>query len=213
MKLLIVRPEPGAGESAARARAMGMDPVVAPLFEVRPLDWSPPDPRGFDALLLTSANALRLGGEGLRIYIDLPCYCVGERTASAARAAGFADVRTGASDGAALAAMAKRDGAGSLLHLGGRDRIAIGGATHVDVYASEPTGALPPDLGEAIVLLHSARAAKRFADLAEDRSTIVVAAISEAVGKAAGEGWKAVEVAAAPRDEALLELAAKLCQT
>jgi hypothetical protein len=29
----------------------------------------------------------------------------------------------------------------------------------------------------------------------------------------AGAGWQSVAVAAAPRDQALLELAAKLCQT
>ena len=213
MKLLIVRPQPGADESAARARAIGLEPIVAPLFETRPLDWTPPDPAGFDAILLTSANAARLGGEGLRPLRALPCYAVGERTAEAARAAGFTDVRTGPSDGAALAAMAERDGANAMLHLGGRDHVALGGATHVAVHASEPVGALPSDLGEAVVLLHSPRAASRFAELAPDRATISIAAISAQVAQAAGAGWKCVAIAGAPRDEALLELAAKLCQT
>ena len=213
MKLLIVRPRPGADESAARARALGLAPIVAPLFETRPLDWAPPDPGGFDAILLTSANAARLGGEGLRPLLALPCYAVGERTAEAARAAGFTDVRTGPSDGSALAAMAERDGATSLLHLGGRDHVAIGGATHIAVYASERAGALPPDLGEALILLHSARAASLLAELAADRGRIAIAAISAQVAQAAGAGWKSVAVADAPRDEALLELAAKLCQT
>jgi uroporphyrinogen-III synthase len=212
MKLLIVRPQPGADETAARARAMGLQPVVAPLFETRPLGWTPPDSAGFDAVLLTSANGARLGGEGLRRFLDLPCYAVGARTAEAARDAGFTDVRTGPSDGAALAALAGRDGAASLLHLGGRDHVAIGGATHIAVYASEPSGALPAALGAAVVLLHSARAAARFAALAADRGAIVIAAISAEVADAAGVGWKAVRVAAAPRDEALLELAAGLCE-
>jgi len=213
MKLLIVRPRPGADESAARARFMGLEPIVAPLFETRAIDWVPPDPGRFDALLLTSANAARLGGEGLLPLLALPCYAVGARTAQAARAAGFADVRTGPSDGFALAAMAGRDGAKKLLHLGGRDHVALAGAAHVAVYASEPIGALPPDLGEALVLLHSPRAAARFAGLAADRGKIVIAAISAQAAAAAGAGWKKVAVAAAPHDEALLELAAKLCQT
>ena len=213
MKLLIVRPQPGADETAARARALGLEPIVAPLFETRPLAWAPPDPGGCDAILLTSANAARLGGEGLRAFLALPCYAVGARTAQAAREAGFADVRTGPSDGAALAALAERDGAKSPLHLGGRDHVALGCATHIAVYASEPAGAFPADPGEAVVLLHSARAAARFAALAPDRGTIVVAAISAEVAKAAGGGWRQVAIAATPRDEALLELAAKLCQT
>jgi uroporphyrinogen-III synthase len=213
MKLLIVRPQPGADETAARARKLGLSPIVAPLFETRALDWSPPDPAAFDAILLTSANAARLGGGGLRRFLALPCYAVGARTAQAAREAGFNDVRTGTSDGAALAAMAGRDGKASLLHLGGRDHVAIDGATHIAVYASEPAGALPAYSGEAVVMLHSVRAAARFAALAADRGAILVAAISAEVARAAGGGWKQVAVAAAPRDEALLELAAELCQT
>ena len=213
MKLLIVRPQPGADESAARAREMGLDPVVAPLFETRALDWRPPDPDGFDAVLLTSANAARLGGEGLTAFLALPCYAVGEATAAAARAAGFTDVRTGPSDGAALAAMAERNGARSMLHLGGRDHVALDRVMHVAVYASEPAGTLPGDLNEAVVLLHSPRAAARFAALASDRAKFTLAAISAQTAEAAGGGWRKVAVASAPRDEALLELAAKLCQT
>jgi uroporphyrinogen-III synthase len=213
MKLLIVRPQPGADDSAARARAIGLDPIVAPLFETRPLRWTAPDPIGFDAILLTSANAARLGGEGLRPFFALPCYAVGERTAEAAQRAGFTDVRIGLSDGVALAAMAAHDGVQSPLHLGGRDHLPVGGAAHIAVYASEPVGGLPSDLGEAVVLLHSPRAAARFAALAPDRAAIIVAAISAQAARAAGAGWKSVAIAGAPRDEALLELAAKLCQT
>jgi uroporphyrinogen-III synthase len=212
MRLLIVRPEPGAGESAARARALGLEPIIAPLFETRPLAWTPPDPAAFDAVLLTSANAARLGGAGLSRFLALPCYAVGESTAKAAHAAGFRDVRTGPSDGAALADMARQDGATSLLHLGGRDHLPLQGAVHVAVYASEEAGALPSELGEAVVLLHSARAAARVAALARDRGRLVLAALSAPVAAAAGGGWRAVAIAAAPRDEALLELAAKLCQ-
>ncbi len=43
-RLLVLRPQPGADETAARARALGLEPVVAPLFSVRPLHWTPPDP-------------------------------------------------------------------------------------------------------------------------------------------------------------------------
>jgi len=214
VKVLILRPEPGAGESAARARELGLEPIVAPLFTIRPLAWSPPDPAGFDAVLLTSANAARHGGGGMTPFLALPCYAVGERTAGAARAAGFADLRTGPSDGAALAQLARSEGAQALLHLGGRDHVALAGVRHVPVYAAEPAGALPPDAAQALALLHSPRAAARFAELAgARRSAFRIAAISAAAAAAAGPGWRSVAIAAAPRDQALLELAAKLCQT
>ena len=46
-----------------------------------------------------------------------------------------------------------------------------------------------------------------------DRATVRLAAISPAAAEAAGEGWKSLSVADMPRDHALLELAASLCQT
>jgi uroporphyrinogen-III synthase len=69
----------------------------------------------------------------------------------------------------------------------------------------------------ALALLHSPRAAALFAQLAEDaglkRGTIAIAALSRNVLAAAGSGWKIAESAETPSDNALLELAAKLCQT
>jgi uroporphyrinogen-III synthase len=67
--------------------------------------------------------------------------------------------------------------------------------------------------GPAVAMVHSPRVAARFAQLAGDKGAIALAAISAAAAEAAGEGWRSKAVAAAPRDEALLELAAKLCNT
>jgi uroporphyrinogen-III synthase len=216
MKLLILRPRPGADRTAARARALGLEPVVAPLFALRALAWEPPDASRFDALLLTSANSARLGGDGLTSYLSLPCYAVGESTARAARAAGFTDVRVGPSNGAALSRMAEADGVKAALHLGARDHVALGPpvTAHVSVYAADAIGPLPAQAEEALVLLHSTRAAALFRALTgERRDAIRIAAISEQAANAAGTGWRSVDVARTPRDEALLELAAKLCQT
>ena len=110
MKVLILRPQPGADETAGRARALGLAPVVAPLFAVRPLAWEAPDPAGFDAVMLTSASAARQASDGLTPFRQLPCYTVGEATAAAADEAGFADIRVGADDGAALLMMMAADG-------------------------------------------------------------------------------------------------------
>jgi uroporphyrinogen-III synthase len=214
MKVLILRPQPGADETAARARAIGLEPIVARLFTIRALPWSPPESSRFDAVLLTSANAARHGGGGMTPLLGLPCYAVGERTAEAARAAGFADIRTGPSDGAALVAKARKEGAEALLHLGGRDHVPLDRAHYIAVYAADAAGVLPPDAERAVVLLHSARAAARFAELAgQRRDAFRIAAISAEAAVAAGPGWRTMAIAASPRDQALLELAAKLCQT
>ena len=94
MKMLVTRPEPDAGETAARLRALDIEPVIVPLLEFRTLPTSLPDPQGFAALALTSANALRaLDARGLTgRYHGLRVYAVGNHTAEAASEAGFADV-------------------------------------------------------------------------------------------------------------------------
>lgn len=220
-EILILRPQPGADSTAAAARKLGLEPVVAPIFTVRPLDWTTPA-GPFDAVMLTSANAARHGGDGLTPYLRLPCFAVGETTADAARTAGFADVRTGAADGAALLPEIAGAGLGSVVHPCGQDHLPLAhpdlDILDVPVYVSAPVAALPASATDALgrgalVLLHSPRAAGLFATLAPARSTIRIAAISAATAAAAGGDWASVAVAARPRDEALLELAVELCQT
>lgn len=216
MKVLVLRPRPGADETAARARALGLDPIVAPLFAVRPLAWTPPDPAGFDAVMLTSASAARQAGDGLTPYEALPCYAVGEATAAAAREAGFADIRIGPDDGAALLMMMADDGVIAAFHPCGEDHLALGHAaisvTRMPVYAADAIARLPAEAQGALALLHSPRAAALFGALVPDRAAVPIAAISLRTARAAGEGWKSVAVAPRPRDDALLELAVKLCQ-
>jgi uroporphyrinogen-III synthase len=212
--VLVLRPQPGAGETEARAAALGLEPVVAPLFTIRPVQWDRPRAGTFDAVLLTSAHAARQarGGE----LGSLRCYTTGDATSRAARDAGFIDVRTGPSDGEAALALARRDGRRRILHLCGRDHIALAGVERRIVYAADAAETLPDAArealaGDAVALIHSPRAAALFAKLVEDRSCIRLALISPAAAAAAGEGWAEKAVAARPRDEALLEVVAKLC--
>ena len=192
--------------------------MLSPLFRIVPVDWQAPAAADYDALFLTSANAPRHAGPQLEQFRHLRCYAVGEATAAAASAAKLHDVRTGDSDGKALLDMAVDQGAQRLLHLCGRDHIPLDHpALTIErriVYVAEPLPALPPVPPGAVALLHSPRAAAHFAELAgRDRSNIRIAAISAAAAAQAGKGWSEVRVADAPRDEALLELAAGLCKS
>lgn len=212
--LLILRPEPGASATAARAVALGLTMLVRPLFETRAIDWTAPDAAEFDAVLLTSANSVRLGGDQVGQYCHLPVYAVGEATAEAARSAGFAKVIVGNADAETLVKEITRAGCRNVLYLAGRDRTAKTATEFetVVVYASD---VLPiPDLPRAAVaLLHSTRAALRFAEVVQDKSTVAVVAISATVAKAAGLGWQSIAVAASHTDAAMLALAATLCET
>ncbi|MBM3927875.1 MAG: uroporphyrinogen-III synthase [Sphingomonadales bacterium] len=203
-RLAVLRPEPGNAETAARVQALGHHAVRLPLFAVRPLDWAVPDPAAFDSLLLSSANAVRHAGQGLAALTALPVHAVGRATAAAAEAAGFTVVATGATDIAAL------DPPGRVLRLVGRDHRPAPAARTIAVYASEP---LSPDLSAlagATALLHSPRAAARFAALVQHKETIAIAAISAAACDAAGPGWRAMAVAERPTDEALIAAALTL---
>ena len=208
-RALVLRPEPGNARTVASVRAAGLEAVGVPLFAVRAVAWSVPDPAGVDALLLTSANAVRLAGAGLRSLAHLPVVAVGEVTAAAARAADLTVAVTGRDDAAAAAAAGNF---ARLLHLAGREHVAVPGSERAIVYASDEMpvarDALAPAVG-GVVLLHSARAAARFASLAADlpRGSIALAAISAKVAAAAGAGWRRVVVADAPNDAALVAAA------
>jgi uroporphyrinogen-III synthase len=215
--LLVLRPEPGATATVAAARALGYLTVAAPLFEVRPLDWIPPADLP-EAVLMTSAQAARYGGEQLDHLRDRPVYAVGEATAAAARAGGFVRIIAGEAGVDAIVARARADGVQSLLHLAGREHRppADSPVTIVRrlVYAAEAVSTLPEAaraaLPAAIALLHSPRAAALFASLVDPRDVRIVA-ISPATREAAGEGWRAAAIAEVPTDTSLLAAAAKLC--
>ena len=115
--VLIIRAQPGAAETAARATALGLDGHVIPLFAAQPVLWDPPEAGGFDAIMLTSAHAPRLAGPQLATYQRLPCYAVGDSTAAAAHQAGFANVRSGSGDGETLLEQMAYDGIAHALHL------------------------------------------------------------------------------------------------
>src|SRR5688572_25017235 len=87
--LVVLRAEPAASTTAARASAMGLEVRIVPLFEVAPVEWSAPKASRFDGLVLTSANAVRHGGPQLAALKRLPVHAVGAATAAAAREAGF----------------------------------------------------------------------------------------------------------------------------
>lgn len=212
-RLLLLRPEPGLSHSAARAGGLGLKVIACPLFRVEPLAWAVPD-AGYDALLLTSANAVRHGGPGLESLRSLPVHAVGQATADAAREAGFRVLTVGEQGVEAL--LGEIAATARLLHLAGEDQLVAPATVQIErriVYRSSPIDrpALPP-LSGLVVAVHSPRAGRRLAELAEDRTTTMIAAISPAAAAACGVGWERVEAAATPDDPTLLALAARLCQ-
>ena len=102
LKVWVTRARPGADATAERLRALGHEPLVAPLLEVRALPRarststaSAPSPS--PAATASTPSSPATPGR------DWPVFAVGDATAEAARAAGFADVASASGDVAALA--------------------------------------------------------------------------------------------------------------
>jgi uroporphyrinogen-III synthase len=214
-RLLLLRPEPGLSASSERAQAMGLEVVTCPLFEVEPLEWSVPDAAKYDALLLTSANAIRHGSDALEALKSLPVHAVGTATAAAAKDAGFRVLTVGGGDLDDL--LTKLPISLRLLHLAGEDRREAASGHQIDsltVYRSVPIEAPNlPNLEGMVVAVHSPRAGRCLAELTTTHHHTAIAAISTAAAHACGDGWERVEVAERPDDASLLALAATLCHT
>lgn len=220
--LLIIRPEPGNANTVARATPFELDVRAVPLFAIRPVSWTVPDPAPYVGVLLTSASALRLAGADLKRFIHLPAFAVGGVTAQLARDAGFISVVEGDSDVTRLVGKIATLGLHRLLHICGAEvRPFDPYGVVIDpciVYSADPV-APPAELTTIIaegpvVLVHSPRAGARLAALIEPavRARVALVAISANAGEAAGVGWEEVAIASEPRDEALLKEAARLCR-
>ena len=232
MRLLVTRPEDDAVRTAAALRAGGHSVLVAPLLRIEALSAELRGP--WAAALITSANAARAvsvhrrGGDILR----LPVFAVGDRSAEAARAAGFTDVISAdgaVADLARLVAGRCAPGGAPLIYLAGEDRagdLAGDLAAHgidvrvVAVYRARPAEVLPGDAARALaageidaVLHYSRRSAATLLRLA-DEAQVLNAVLSlahyclsaEVAAPLRERGAGQVEVAASPRETALIDL-------
>lgn len=126
MRVLVTRPLPDGERTAATLRGRGYDVLVAPLMQVKPIAADLTGERS--AVIISSANALRaLDARQVSSLLKLPLFAVGQRSADAAREAGFKDVHSAngdAGDLIRLVAASHSDQAATYLYLAGEDRAA-----------------------------------------------------------------------------------------
>lgn len=209
--IVVLRAPERAAATLAAIAAAGGEAIAHPLFALVPLAWQRP-PNAFDALALTSANAVTLAGAGLDACRDLPAWAVGAATAHAAQAAGLTVAHVGDAGAARLFEAMRMAGVRRGLWLAAEDR-AIDPPAWIDavaVYRAEPLAhADAAAVAGRVVLVHSARAAAQLAgllDIAARRGTALVA-ISAAAAAAAGPGWRSIDIAARPDDAAIVAAA------
>lgn len=123
MRVVVTRPQADSERTAAALEVLGHEVLVAPLMRVELVaidlagTWS--------AIVITSANALPAipaTADGVK---TLPVFAVGDRSAEAARRAGFAEVSSANGDIKDLVRLVAARAAGAkapLLYLAGEDR-------------------------------------------------------------------------------------------
>ena len=228
MRVLVTRPRLDAERTAKKLAALGHEAVIDPVIEVEPLKSEIPK-GNFDALVFTSSNAVRLAA-ALDLPKALPTFAVGGRTAEVARELGFQNVHIADGDvvslGDLIAPMLPRRA--KVLHLAGEDRagdlpgrLAANGIsieTNI-IYRARPAGQLSPETVVAFrqgkigaVLHYSARSAEAFVRLARaaqiqrEVSEVRQLCLSSAVAAPLKSLCEQAEIAAAPNEEAVLEL-------
>jgi uroporphyrinogen-III synthase len=231
--VLVTRPAPDNEATAATLRGRGFEPLLAPMLAFQPLPFQDTNEGSYSGVILTSANAVRAIARhsALNLLKHLPVFTVGERTAQAARDAGFSSVLSAEGDAAALrdliiaqipprkraallylsAAEVSRDLAGEL----GLRGIEI---RSIAVYRMAECDDLPAVVREAFahgaieaVLHYSRRSARAFVKAAR-RAGVEISALAlpqaclsdQVAGSLREAGASRVIVAEAPDEEALL---------
>lgn len=232
MRLLVTRPESDAERTAAALRQRGHVVVVVPLLRIEAILDAPIDAQPWGAILITSANAaaalaLHERKSALR---DISVFAVGDRSAEAMRAAGFAKV---VSAGGAVADLLRLvvercKPQAPLLYLAGEDRAGdVAGALRakgfvvqtVVLYRAVVATLLQKDAADALtagldgVLHFSARSAEAYVEGARASGVLPRAleptqfCLSEQIAAPLRRAGAArIRVAARPNEAALVEL-------
>lgn len=228
MRLILTRPDADSRDLTVRLRALGHDPISAPMLDVRFIDGPAITAAGFDGVLATSANGVR----ALARRSDdrtVPVFAVGDATAREAKASGFEQVESAAGDVDDLARLVLRTVGrpARFLHVAGSavagdlagvlgkaghdvERVVLYEAVMHDHVPGSARSALATAAADG-VLMFSPRTARAFsaavrADLDETVvSGCTLFALSDAVAEAAVLPWRCIVVAKTPDTDALIE--------
>ena len=157
----LTRPRPDSERMAQSLQTRGIETIVAPVMEIRPLPLHIPSARDPKALLVTSRHATFALAALPARWRSLPVYCVGKATALAATKLGYNHCITGKGSALSLLPriMAHQQGGDMILHLSGEEiRVPLGPMlapygitiTRTIVYSAIATAALPDTLLDAL---------------------------------------------------------------
>nr|WP_321442793.1 uroporphyrinogen-III synthase [uncultured Cohaesibacter sp.] len=229
MRILVTRPALDQDQTCKALRALGIEPLSAPVMVAEALDFSLPE-QSWQAVVVTSRNGLRMLERAQVAQLgQRPLYCVGTKTESLARALGFQTIEMRAPDLADLTpALVSRlaPQGGPILYLTGRHRTgslkdtleAAGlSVAQVETYVMVASKALPDDICDAIgqgaidgVLLYSKRSSQLFLSIAREHGLeaklggLTFYCLSPAIATLIEDAGYPLVVADAPNEKSLL---------
>lgn len=236
MAVLVTRPAPDNQRTAAALLARGYHALLSPMLRFEAVAFQD-DGAACEGIILTSANGVRalIHHPAMERLVDSPAFTVGDRTAEAARQAGFRNVISAKGDAEALSELViKAATAGKikqdavLCYFAGADRARdfsddLGAhgfeVTTRTVYRMAPVRDLSPEVsgafasGEIDVVLHYSRRTARAFLAATRTDGIEISAlalpqccISDAVAAVLREaGATQIIVARTPDEEAVID--------
>ena len=194
MRIGVFRAAGDGRRTAIRLAERGHEAILAPVLNIV-ATGATVQVGTADALVFTSAHApeaLAAHPDGLAHLQHLPCWCVGARTTTAARSAGFTQIRTGPGDAVSLAAaIAAGDRLARLTLVAGRDRkpdLEVGlsraglALSVVEAYAAEAVPGWPVAVAARLSGMQGALHYSR-------RSAELTFSLADAAGL--GEGFRA----------------------
>ncbi len=183
MRILVTRPLREAQTTARALSARGHSTIISPVLEIVGTNATT-DASPYGGVIATSAHAITCLDLNLRIALqNLPLYVVGERTAQAAQAAGFTQIKATCPQASDLLATLSPLPSQHWLYLAGHDRkpdletgLQLKGhaVTPLIIYEARAAAHLDPQAHAALaqrkidaVLHYSRRSAELFLALAQ----------------------------------------------
>ncbi len=211
----MTRAQPGATRTADRLKSLGFEPIVRPLLAIERIAQPAPDLTGVAALAFTSRNGVE-AFTALSDERELPVFTVGDATAAAARAAGFASVRSAAGSLGDLARLLAAEATGPVLEPVAREPSGdlpalLAGRVEVralPIYRAVETGAPAPAAFDA-VLVHSPRAGCAVAFLGPFAGQVAVVISEATAAPLIATAGLTIRIAARPDEAALFEALGK----
>ncbi len=229
MRFIVTRPAEDASKLISKLESAGHSALAAPLIRIHNLPGITLPSTRWQAILVTSANSIRAltilpGHDRLT---SVPVFAVGPASATAAKSAGFTDIRTAHGDLEALTALALKEldpAEGPVFYPSGtvisgdlKSKLEKAGflCTRLPLYNAEPAQELPDAVLQALkdravdgVVLFSPRTARIWAkclavaDLTSVASSLthccLSTAVAEAVSASLGSGVKLKSLIIAP---------------